>query len=155
MHWLEALQHLENHSAELAKQVSAAEAAGKLPLRTGAAIGFSPLGNYVPSPRFTASKHVGVTFFECSRFSQENLDILKKFDLVISGSRWNQALLKQQGIDRAHLVHQGVDIAVFNPEPVPQLIRRSLVIFFWRKIRNSKRSRHCYRGVSTFVVSLP
>ena len=37
--------------------------------------------------------------------------------------------LKRQGIHRAHLVHQGVDTAVFNAEPVPRLLRRSLVIF--------------------------
>ena len=56
-----------------------------------------PLGNLVPAPRFTASKHVGVTFFECSRFSQKDLEILNKFDLVISGSRWNQALIEEAG----------------------------------------------------------
>ena len=138
LHWLEALQHLENQSATLARQLSAAEGAGKLPVQTKAALGFSPLGNYVPSPRFTASKHVGVTFFECSRFSEKDLGILKKFDLVISGSRWNQALLRRQGIDRARLVHQGVDTAVFNPEPVPQLLRRGLIIFSGGKLENRK-----------------
>ena len=107
LHWLDALQHLENQSAPLAQQLAAAEGAGMLPVRTQADLGFSPLGNFVPAPRFTATKHVGVTFFECSRFSEKDLEILNKFDLVISGSRWNQALLKRQGISRAHLVHQG------------------------------------------------
>ena len=83
-------------------------------------------------------QHVGVTFFECSRFSKKDLEILDQFDLVISGSRWNQALLKRQGIDRAHLVHQGVDTAVFNPEPVPRLLKRSLVIFSGGKLENRK-----------------
>ena len=111
-----------------------------LPVPTEAALGFSPLGNLVPAPRFTASKHVGVTFFECSRFLQKDLDILNQFDLVISGSRWNQALLlKRQGIDScAYLVHQGVDTAVFNPEPVPRFLKRSLVIFSGGKLENRK-----------------
>ena len=138
LHWLDALQHLENQSATLSRQLAAAEGAGKLPVRTQAALGFSPLGNIVPAPRFTASKHVGVTFFECSQFSQKDLEILKQFDLVITGSRWNQALLKQQGVDRAHLVHQGVDTAVFNPEPVPRLLKRSLIIFSGGKLENRK-----------------
>ena len=107
LHWLEALQYLEDHSAVLAQRLAAAEGAGTLPVVTNAALGFSPLGNFAPAPRFTAAKHVGVTFFECSSFSKKDLETLKKFDLVISGSRWNQALLKQQGIRRAHLVHQG------------------------------------------------
>ena len=112
LHWLEALQHLENQSATLAQKLAAAEGAGTLPVRTNAAIGFSPLGNFAPAPRFTASKHVGVTFFECSRFSEKDLEILNQFDLVISGSRWNQALLSRQGIHRSCLVHQGVDCCV-------------------------------------------
>ena len=138
LHWLDALQHLENQSATLAQKLAAAEGAGTLPVITDAALGFSPLGNFVPAPRFTASRHVGVTFFECSRFSQKDLEILNKFDLVISGSRWNQALLKRQGIVRARLVHQGVDTAVFNPEPVPRLLKRSLVIFSGGKLENRK-----------------
>ena len=138
LHWLDALQHLEDQSVTLAQQLAAAEGAGTLPVHTDAAIGFSPLGNFAPAPRFTASKHVGVTFFECSQFSEKDLEILNQFDLVISGSRWNQALLKRQGIDRAHLVHQGVDTAVFNPEPVPQLLRRSLIIFSGGKLENRK-----------------
>tara|TARA_B100000674_G_C37977132_1_gene979985 strand:+ start:1115 stop:2323 length:1209 start_codon:yes stop_codon:yes gene_type:complete len=138
LHWLDALQHLENESATLAQQVAAAEGAGTLPFKTKAALGFSPLGNLVPKPRFTACKHVGVTFFECSQFSDKDLETLKQFDLVISGSRWNQALLKRQGIDRSHLVHQGVDTAVFNPEPVPQLLKRSIIIFSGGKLENRK-----------------
>ena len=79
-----------------------------------------------------------MTFFECSHFSEKDIEILKQFDLVVSGSRWNQALLKRQGVDRAHLVHQGVDTAVFNPEPVPQLLKRSLIIFSGGKLENRK-----------------
>ena len=39
---------------------------------------------------------------------------------------------------RAHLVHQGVDTALFNPEPVPRLLKRSLVIFSGGKLENRK-----------------
>ena len=138
LHWLDALQHLENQSATLAHQLAAAEGAGSLPVSTDAAIGFSPLGNFAPPPRFKAAKHVGVTFFECSRFSEKDLETLSQFDLVISGSRWNQALLKQQGINRSYLVHQGVDTSVFNAEPVPQLLKRSLIIFSGGKLENRK-----------------
>ena len=57
---------------------------------------------------------------------------------MITGSRWNQALLKRQGIQRAHLVHQGVDTAVFNSEPVPRFLKRSLVVFSGGKLENRK-----------------
>ena len=138
LHWLDILKHLENESASLRQAIAAAEGAGTLPIKTRAALGFSPLGNYVPSPRFSAHKHVGVTFFECGRFSSKELEILNGFDLVITGSRWNQSSLVRQGITRSHLVHQGVDTALFNPEPVPRLLNRSLVIFSGGKLEYRK-----------------
>ena len=138
LHWLEALKFLEDQSRPLAQKLSAAEGAGCLPLATKATLGFSPLGNLVPPPRFSAARQVGVTFFECSRFSDRDLETLRSFDLVVSGSRWNQALLQQHGVERSTLVHQGVDTAVFNPEPVPRLLKRSLVIFSGGKLENRK-----------------
>ena len=47
-------------------------------------------------------------------------------------------VIKAPGINRACLVHQGVDTAVFNPEPVPRLLRRSLVIFSGGKLELRK-----------------
>ena len=138
LHWLDALQYLEDQSRSLMQQLAAAEGAGCLPVATQASLGFSPLGNYVPPPRFRAARHVGVTFFECSRFSARDLEILKNFDLVVSGSRWNQAILQQQGVRRSRLVHQGVDTTLFNPEPVPRLFKRSLVIFSGGKLESRK-----------------
>ena len=138
LHWLDALQYLEDQSRPLMQQLAASEGAGRLPVATQAPLGFSPLGNHVPAPRFCAKRHVGVTFFESRRFSARSLDILKSFDLVVSGSRWNQALLQRQGVHRARLVHQGVDTALFNPEPVPRLLKRSLVIFSGGKLENRK-----------------
>ena len=138
LHWLDALQHLEDQSRPLMQQMAAAEGAGRLPVVTQAPLGFCPLGNHVPPPRFSAARHVGVTFFECSRFSPRDVDTLRNFDLVVSGSRWNQALLQRHGVQRARLVHQGVDTALFNPEPVPRLLKRSLVIFSGGKLENRK-----------------
>ena len=92
LHWLEALQYLEDQSRPLMQQLAAAEGAGRLPVVTQAPLGFSPLGNHVPMPRFTAARHVGVTFFECSCFTKKDLEILRNFDLVVSGSRWNRLL---------------------------------------------------------------
>ena len=138
LHWLDALQYLEDQSLPLMQQLAAAEGAGCLPVPTQASLGFSPLGNHVPPPRFSAARSVGVTFFECSRFSNKDIETLRGFDLVVSGSRWNQALLQQQGVHRARLVHQGVDTALFNPEPVPRFLKRSLVIFSGGKLENRK-----------------
>ena len=50
LHWLDALQYLEDQSRALMQQLAAAEGAGCLPVDTQASLGFSPLGNYVPPP---------------------------------------------------------------------------------------------------------
>ena len=46
--------------------------------------------------------------------------------------------MKRQGIERSRLVHQGVDTALFNPEPVPRFLKRSFVIFSGGKLENRK-----------------
>ena len=52
LHWLDALQHLEDQSATLATKLAAAEGAGMLPVTTEAAVGFSPLGNLCAGAAF-------------------------------------------------------------------------------------------------------
>ena len=42
LHWLEALQYLEDQSSPLMQQLAAAEGAGRLPVVTHAPLGFSP-----------------------------------------------------------------------------------------------------------------
>ena len=55
LHWLDALQFLEEQSKPLMQQLAAAEGAGVLPVETNAPLGFSPLGNHAPPPRFRAA----------------------------------------------------------------------------------------------------
>jgi hypothetical protein len=138
LHWLAALEHLEAFSQPLLRQLGAAEQSGQLPLPTSAAVNLTPLGNAAPPPRCLAQRQVGITFFECSRFGPADLEHLQAFDLIVTGSRWNQALLEQLGLGQARLVHQGVDTALFNPIPVPRLLHRSLVIFSGGKLEVRK-----------------
>ena len=138
LHWLDALQHLEDQSATLAQQLAAAEGAGTLPVPTRQPLVFLRLAILFRRRVLRLPSMWESRFLSAVVFSQKDLEILNQFDLVISGSRWNQALLKRQGINRAHLVHQGVDTAVFNPEPVPRLLKRSLVIFSGGKLENRK-----------------
>ena len=138
LHWVAALDHLEACSKTLRSSVEAAEARQDLPLATTAALSFSPLGNQAPAPRVLAQLQVGVTVFECSRLSSRDLEQMRAYGLLITGSRWNQEVLKQHGLEQAHLVHQGVDTALFNPAPVPRLLKRSLVIFSGGKLEARK-----------------
>ena len=84
------------------------------------------------------SKKVAVGFFEVTKLSDELVDYLGRFDLIIAGSTWNKNILIRHGLSRVVRVIQGVDTAVFNPTPVPRLIRSSLVIFSGGKLEIRK-----------------
>ena len=137
LHWLAALDHLEACSASLRQRLEQAPQE-QLPIPTSASFCFSPLGNGAPAPRCRAERQVGITFFECSRFSEADQQRMAAYPLLITGSRWNQALLEQLGLHQARLVHQGVDTALFNASPVPRLLRRSLVVFSGGKLEIRK-----------------
>lgn len=134
--WLSKLRELESQAGQL-REILAAMPAGNQ-LATNARLCFSPMGNCIDQPRLRANYQVGVTFFECSRFSERHLHNLKAYDLVIAGSRWNADLLIQLGCNDVELVHQGIDTSRFNPEPVPRLVQRSLVIFSGGKLEARK-----------------
>ena len=136
LHWLAALDHLEACSGSLRQRLEQGQE--PLPIATAAEICFSPLGNGAPEPRCRAQRQVGITFFECSRFSEADLQRMAAYDALITGSPWNQALLQRFGLQQARLVHQGVDTALFNPAPVPRLLRRSLVVFSGGKLEIRK-----------------
>jgi glycosyltransferase involved in cell wall biosynthesis len=155
LHWQGALQHLEACSKGLRERLEQTEAVGMLPLPTKASLVFSPMGNHVPPVRFVGDVPVGVTFFECSSFGAVDLQRMREFPLVITGSRWNQAVLQRLGVVNARLVHQGIDPALFNPVPVPQLLQRSLVIFSGGKLEGRKGQDVVIAAFREFVRSHP
>ena len=59
-------------------------------------------------------KEIGVIFFEASPLAHQDIEKLKKFTSIITGSTWNHQLLKNWGINN-QLVIQGVDTDLFRP----------------------------------------
>ncbi|MBM5784437.1 MAG: glycosyltransferase family 4 protein [Cyanobacteria bacterium K_DeepCast_35m_m1_288] len=137
-HWLAALEYLERASTSLRHALEQHRGqAGPLP--TQAKLAFMPLGNGVPQSMCQVEHPIGVTFFECSSFDQADLKRMASYELLITGSHWNQALLRQLGFGQAELVHQGVDLSRFNPASVPRLLdHRTIVIFSGGKLEARK-----------------
>ena len=52
-------------------------------------------------------------------------------------------------------MHQGVDTAVFNPEPVPRFLKRSLVIFSGGKLENRKGQDIVIAAFRRLLVQYP
>jgi glycosyltransferase involved in cell wall biosynthesis len=97
-----------------------------------------PMGNLVPPQRMKGTHQVGVAFIERTTLDARYRQDLERFDLVITGSAWNQRLLEQAGFDRSVLIHQGVDACHFHSVPVPRLIRNSFVVFAGGKLEARK-----------------
>jgi len=133
--WLLRLDEIEAFSAELIEYTTDHPDAL---VETNCNMVMEPMGNLVPPLRRRGDRQVGVAFFERSALDQAYLQQLGRFDLVITGSRWNQQLLESNGFERSVMIHQGVDACHFHSIAVPRLIRRPLVIFAGGKLEARK-----------------
>jgi glycosyltransferase involved in cell wall biosynthesis len=66
----------------------------------------------------TASKKVGMIFLEYPEINSKHLQAhrAREFDVVITGSDWNNQVLNSYGIHNVR-IHQGIDPAIFHPAP--------------------------------------
>lgn len=63
---------------------------------------------------------VGAIFFEDTAIDGEARARLDRYRLIITGSTWNETVLRAEGLTRVATVIQGVDGALFHPPPVPR-----------------------------------
>jgi hypothetical protein len=65
------------------------------------------------------TKNAAVCFLEQTEMEPEQVARAKKFDLVMTGSEWNTATLRDLGIAKVVTIRQGVDVELFKPGPGP------------------------------------
>jgi tetratricopeptide (TPR) repeat protein len=71
---------------------------------------------------------VAVIFFE-TPLSPEALSRAKRYDLIITGSTWNEDVLRGHGVTNVTTVLQGIDPTLFHPAPRRGLFSDRFVIF--------------------------
>lgn len=86
---------------------------------------FMPLGNG-SGPRPTIDdrpdlKVAGIIFVEDT--GSIDAAALNTYDVIVAGSRWTERVLKEKGVERVVLCHQGYDGRVFFPPPEPPMER--------------------------------
>jgi glycosyltransferase involved in cell wall biosynthesis len=59
---------------------------------------------------------IGVTFFE-EPLEAEAVERAKRFSMIITGSTWNERVLRAYGVERVRTILQGVDVTHFHPAP--------------------------------------
>ena len=151
-HWLTRLDELERFSRSLIEHLRANP---HEVLSTNCQVVLSPIGNQVPPLRVLGKNQVGVTFFERSQLDQVYQDKLDQYELVITGSCWNQKVLEDIGYRNSVLVHQGVNTSLFNPIPVPRLLQRPFVIFAGGKLEYRKGQDIVISAFRTFLNHCP
>jgi glycosyltransferase involved in cell wall biosynthesis len=85
------------------------------------------LGNEFMSEQPPGAR-IGVIFFE-SPLSPAAVERAKGYDLIVTGSSWNEEVLNAAGISRTRTILQGVDRSLFFPSPKRNLFPGRFLIF--------------------------
>lgn len=86
----------------------------------------------------TGDKNVGVIFFEDTGLSEGALQRAGEYDLIVTGSSWNERILAGQGIKNVTTVFQGIDPALFHYRDHAPKYRDRFVVFSGGKFEYRK-----------------
>jgi glycosyltransferase involved in cell wall biosynthesis len=109
------LQFLGEHAAS---PLESSQAKGPQPMQVPYPVLQAIAGNdLMPlTPHLVGRQRVGYTFFEENILPQNAISNAKKhFDVVAAGSSWCERVLRENGLDSAVTILQGVDRQIFNP----------------------------------------
>lgn len=133
--------HLSRALAAYTSRHAALQLAGGAPLPF-AGIMLRALGNNVaPGPlwdRVSATRNIGVIFFEDTAFDAPAIARARSLDLIVTGSRWNERVLRGLGVGNVATVLQGVDPTVFHPAPRSGDFAGRFVVFSGGKLEFRK-----------------
>jgi glycosyltransferase involved in cell wall biosynthesis len=81
---------------------------------------------------------IGVVFLEHDRLDQDARNRAQQMAVIIAGSSWNEAVLRNNGITSVTRVLQGVDISLFHPASKADLFPGRFVVFSGGKLERRK-----------------
>ncbi|MEO7966541.1 MAG: glycosyltransferase family 4 protein, partial [Gemmatimonadaceae bacterium] len=97
--------------------------------------------NMIPGPLWTrvqAQRNAGVIFFEDTHFDANAIARANALDLIVTGSSWNEEVLRAQKIQHVVTVLQGIDPTVFHPAPRSGFLGDRFVVFSGGKLEYRK-----------------
>ena len=62
-------------------------------------------------------RNICMIFYEDTVFDPTSLDLLRRMDVVVCGSRYNETLLREAGLDNVRTVWQGIDPTETRQQP--------------------------------------
>lgn len=88
--------------------------------------------------RLKGSPTVGVVFFEIPQLSEQARANARALPLIVTGSTWNERILREWGVDHVRTVIQGVDPTVFHPAPRAGILGDRFKVFSGGKLELRK-----------------
>lgn len=81
---------------------------------------------------------VGVVFFEQPQLDAATVARAKAFPLIVTGSTWNEKILREYGITNVKTVIQGIDPSLFHPAPRLGVLGDRFLVFSGGKLELRK-----------------
>jgi glycosyltransferase involved in cell wall biosynthesis len=81
---------------------------------------------------------IGVTFFETAQHAPEAIARAARYPAIITGSRWNEQVLRAHGLTNVRTILQGVDPSLFHPAPRVRYAGDRFLVFSGGKLELRK-----------------
>lgn len=103
----------------------------------------------------TGIPNIGVTFFENGDLSEAAVQRAKEYPWIVTGSSWNEKILRQRGINRVSTILQGVDTTLFHPAPRSGLFGDRFLMFSGGKLEFRKGQDLVLEAAAQFTRKYP
>jgi glycosyltransferase involved in cell wall biosynthesis len=95
--------------------------------------------DFLPATRWMGGINIGYAFFEKDDLSDQLVDNAKRsFNILVGGSRWNENLFKESGINNSTHIPLGVDRSIFQSSNGQRNHTSSFVVFSGGKFEHRK-----------------
>ena len=101
------------------------------------------------------SPTIGVAFFEDPNLTPEAVARASQYTKIITGSSWNESVLRSYGVNNVETILQGVDSTLFHPAPRSGMFRDKFLIFSGGKLEFRKGQDLVLRAFREFAKRHP
>lgn len=108
--------------------------------------------DFSPTCHTWGAKNIGYLFYEGETLTDEQINNLKRYDVVLSGSKWSEKVIRRHGIECGYLI-QGVNTKIFYPRKHSE--RTDFVVFSGGKWEHRKGQDLVIRVVKRLSEELP
>jgi glycosyltransferase involved in cell wall biosynthesis len=105
--------------------------------------------------QLTGRPTLATVFFETGAFAPDVLARAQAYDEIITGSTWNEEVLREHGITRLRTVLQGVDPTLFHPAPRAGILGDRFLVFSGGKLERRKGQDIALAAFRAFAQSHP